>query len=341
MIKEYQQLDVALNLRLAAIQDRKDNSRQPILDILQQLALDRVALANENELIWRKIKNYTKFQHSIFTASLEFTRNSQAANVGDLSTASFLEDEYRKWCVLFPNGEPSFYFHPFTRTEFNSAITRYTDSLSTRPFSVPATGTLFSWTVHHSPLWRRQDDKIVASSVFTTRVNCGLEYADAIVTSKSLDSRPLLLTPPKWRNDQRPYVTTLVLQKFDNNSSVMVCNIPGDIHLRYFQLAQRQETVDEESGHRSVEFRAVMADSEANARNRAAEGPMSNVHWSFEGGHSLKLTYVDQGTIDIEYHHWAVIDSELHARHLYIQWAQYVTTFGYDIGTETKLIRCR
>ncbi|OWZ21610.1 hypothetical protein PHMEG_0003802 [Phytophthora megakarya] len=121
----------------------------------------------------------------------------------------------------------------------------------------------------------------------------------------------------------------------------MVCSVPGDMHLRFYLLAQRRELADEESGARSVQFRAVMADSEANARNRAAESSTSRIHWAFEGGHSLKLTDVKQETIDIEYHHWAVCENELHARHLYVQWARYVTTFGCVIGAATNLIKSR
>ncbi|OWZ00397.1 hypothetical protein PHMEG_00028414, partial [Phytophthora megakarya] len=121
---------------------------------------------------------------------------------------------------------------------------------------------------------------------------------------------------------------------------VMVCSIPGDNHLRFFQLARRQVMLDEASGNRAVQFSVVAADSKANTRNRAAEESASNIEWIHEGGHSIKFTEVDQGTVDIEYNHWAICESELHAQHLYIRWAHYVTTCFWSQRILTpKLIR--
>ncbi|KAG7376699.1 hypothetical protein PHYPSEUDO_012876 [Phytophthora pseudosyringae] len=30
-----------------------------------------------------------------------------------------------RWCVQFPNGEPSFYFHPFTKKEYDNVFNHY------------------------------------------------------------------------------------------------------------------------------------------------------------------------------------------------------------------------
>ncbi|KAJ8554762.1 hypothetical protein ON010_g9721 [Phytophthora cinnamomi] len=230
------------------------------------------------------------------------------------------------WCVFFPRGEPSFFFHTFTREEVDAAIRRYEDALEANP-PRGASRLLLSWSVHYAPPLRRtQDNAVIAQAKFTTRIRCSLDRIDAVMTSSNIDKWPLLTMPPNWKIAQRFSVSTEVLQEINRDDCmyVMVCNIPGERHTRFFQLTTRQVAVDT-ALKRSVRFIVVAADSPANSRSRAAAKDPS-VRWVVEGGHSIKFTEVDKSTIEIEYDHWAICEGELHARHLYVNWAHYVTT---------------
>ncbi|RLN54944.1 hypothetical protein BBJ29_007541 [Phytophthora kernoviae] len=55
---------------------------------------------------------------------------------------------------------------------------------------------------------------------------------------------------------------------------------------------------------------------------RADEQPQQDVEWASEGGSYLEITEVNETTIDVSYDHWAGCQDELHAHHLFIQWAQ-------------------
>ncbi|KAF4040286.1 hypothetical protein GN244_ATG07479 [Phytophthora infestans] len=58
-------------------------------------------------------------------------------------------------------------------------------------------------------------------------------------------------------------------------------------------------------------------------RIRAAEEPQPGVKWIDEGGARMKFLEVDDNTIDVNCDTWASCEDELHARHLFIRWAQF------------------
>ncbi|GMF16675.1 unnamed protein product [Phytophthora lilii] len=93
-------------------------------------------------------------------------------------------------------------------------------------------------------------------------------------------------------------VSIQVLHSFDMDSHVMVCNIPGQVHNRYFQLGCRRVHVAED-GKRSFSSRIALTDSKANARSRAAEGQQPNVKWAGKGGAHMKFTEVDTTTVQV------------------------------------------
>ncbi|GMF37100.1 unnamed protein product [Phytophthora lilii] len=144
------------------------------------------------------------------------------------------------------------------------------------------------------------------------------------------DDEPILPT-----NDQSGWcgsaalggASTVVLQEFDENSSVLVRNVNGTVNLRYVCFAHRSRWT-EEMGKRVISYAMVISDSEANKPSRSTESNESEVHWRTEGGVHLMLTEVDDNNIDVVYNHWGECDSGLHAQYLFVQWAHYASRLG-------------
>ncbi|KAL4106515.1 hypothetical protein PRIC1_004566 [Phytophthora ramorum] len=225
--------------------------------------------------------------------------------------------------VHFVNGEPSFYFHPFTRSEYDAVLKRCDKTLAFEPPQIEVAGALFGWTVHHAPLTRRADDSIVAHARFTRRVHCSLDDADKMLHTLDIDAWPLVFTPPTWESHQREQTCCQILQEFDTDAYVLVRDILGPLHFRYINLARRSLTKEQPDGRRMATYATVITDSEANARCRAAEQAELYIHWVQEGGTYIKFTEIDENTVDVSYDHWSSCHDELHARHLFVGWAQF------------------
>ncbi|GMF65394.1 unnamed protein product [Phytophthora lilii] len=67
----------------------------------------------------------------------------------------------------------------------------------------------------------------------------------------------------------------------------------------------------------------TIADSAANARNREAEGPQSDVQWILEGGMYMTAVEVDDTAIDVVFDQWAECLSEKYGCELYIDWIRF------------------
>ncbi|ETN01592.1 hypothetical protein PPTG_17050 [Phytophthora nicotianae INRA-310] len=169
------------------------------------------------------------------------------------------------WQVCFPSEEPSFYFHPFTRAEFEDILQLCDETLAADPPHIEVAGSLLGWTVHRASLTRRvEDGSIISHTRFTMRVACSLEELDSVIVSSSLDSWPLIWTPPSWGYKERKQVCCQVLQEFETDAYVLVHDIPGPIRSRYISLARRLPRQD--SGKRSITYVMVIADSEAKSK---------------------------------------------------------------------------
>ncbi|OWY95786.1 hypothetical protein PHMEG_00034125 [Phytophthora megakarya] len=298
---------------------------------VRRLTLESEELRQENAKLHHKIQKHVRFwslssQALVTIASFSDEDPSRQTLEDARKNCPWLGHPDKGWRVHFPNGEPSFFFQPFTKSEFDAAIKHYHELTAEWEPRLSTAGQLFGWTMSHTPITRRPDNSFVTCARFTTRICCSLDDLDRLLTTSGIDEWPLLVTPPIWRTDQRTSVNTQVLQEIDLNSHVMVCNIPGKIHKRFFQLTKRQVTVDEVSGKRSIYFVATAADSKSNTQCRDAEELHREVQWILEGGHSIMFTEVNPKTVDIVYDHWAVCESELHGRHLFIRWAHYVTS---------------
>lgn len=228
----------------------------------------------------------------------------------------------------FPNGEPSFYFHPFTLSEHQGAVASCEYQAAQGSQNMPVTGQLFGWTVHRAPLSRTTGDASLHGRIrLTARVACSLAVADEVIAGRDLNSWPLVFTPQNWSLAQRSNVSTQVLQSFDRDSHVMMFSIPGPVHTRYFLLAQRREEV-EFNGKRSFTLILTISDSWRNAKSRAAEESQPYVQWIREGSAWAKFSEVDQTMIDVTCDICAQFDSELHAQQVFTRWIEFVCVWS-------------
>ncbi|OWZ23702.1 hypothetical protein PHMEG_0001387 [Phytophthora megakarya] len=322
-----QQLNAFASQRATA--DEPLNEEERVRLAVRRLALEGDNLRQENAKLRHKLQKHARFWSMSSQAFVTIAYYSD-----EIPMRQTLDDARKKnprlphpdegWRVHFPNGEPSFYFQPFTRSEFDAAIKHYHELAAEWEPTLSAAGQLFGWAVSLAPVSRRPGNSFVTCARFTTRVCCALDAADRVLVTSDINKWRLVVTPPGYRADQRASVNTQVLQEFDKDAQVMVFNIPGKTHTRFFHVHQRQVTVNEASGQRAVVFTAMAADSKANARCRDAEELQHNVRWIREGGHTVKFTEVNHNTIEIVCEHWAVCESELQARHLYIRWAHAI-----------------
>ncbi|KAG7397087.1 hypothetical protein PHYBOEH_001301 [Phytophthora boehmeriae] len=241
------------------------------------------------------------------------------------------------WRVHFSNGAPSFYFDPFTRDDIDAMVMNCLETnVANPPYVMPA-GTLFDWKVSYAPLVRRaQDNELIARAKLTTRAQLSVEDADAMLIHADINSWPFIVTPMDWTPDLRDGVSRQVLQQFNKEAHVMVCDIPGEVRFRYIHTARRSTWVDE-NGKQTVAFVTVITDSDANRRNRAAEQYQNEVHWVCEGGTIVKFTEVDDTSIEVAYDHWASCQSERHAHQLFAQWGEFSSRWSQTVMSMNPL----
>ncbi|KUF88002.1 hypothetical protein AM587_10003760 [Phytophthora nicotianae] len=324
---EQQQLEAEVKKCLATM-NCEDSSSSELCYAVHCLALEWDSLRTENVELMKEIHRQERFQSLVQAQTIgvfaDATKDSDTsfANVYPASKSSLwgpTPHDDDGWRVKFPNGEPTFHFHPFSEAEFNNVMQNCDNQFYSKS---SVAGHLFGWTVYHAPLMRRLDNSLVGRVQLSARICCSFDDADAAVSSSKLHLWPLAFTPPNWSYSQRSGVSIQVLQSFAVDAHVLVCNIPGPVNTRYFQFARRQLQV-EGNGKRSFTSSLVLADSKENVRNRAAEEPHPDVKWVNEGGARIKFTEVDDATIDVHCDTWASCEDELHARNLFIYWAQF------------------
>ncbi|ETM46245.1 hypothetical protein L914_08835 [Phytophthora nicotianae] len=295
-----------------------------------RLAVERDTLRTENIKFQQKIEIFEHFVNQTYEAIQDTSspkkKSSVSLSVRKASqTAPWtmrVDPNDSGWRVHFPNEEPSFYFTPFTREEYVSKFNVCEELMARElPFS-SIKGRLFGWTVRHAPLVRRTaDNSFFAHARFSIRVGWALEDADAFMNAAPVDAIAILYVAPDGSRPQRDFVSMQVLEEFNRDSFLMVCNIPGQKHTRYFQLP-RGVPGTEANGRRSISYQMVIADTEDNKLNRIAEESQHDVQWISEGGICMKFTQVDDTTIDVTSDHWAICESERHAQHYFVLWAE-------------------
>ncbi|KUF81884.1 hypothetical protein AM587_10003271 [Phytophthora nicotianae] len=337
--REQDHLELQVKRFVAALSQsstQKPTNSSELYSALCRLAIEGETLMREKLLLKQEL-----YRHEYFLGIASKTPESVVVvpkekkipqSVLDASKKSrwvaYARCEQYGWCVNFPNEEPSFFFYPFTREEFDGVIKTTLAGLGTDPLVV---GKIFGWNVHPAPLTRNAETgSLVAHVRLTTRVKCSLKDADAMVSSSDVNSWPLLATPAVWTKGEH---VTQVLQQLDMNSLVLVTNIPGKVHFRYLHLVWRRARRDE-NGKREIVYVTAVGDTEANTQAREAQ---ADVQWVHESGFCIRYTEVNESTIDVTYNRWSQCESEDHARKLFIDWFQVLCWWTQHV-TSSKLI---
>ncbi|KAG6612464.1 Phospholipase D [Phytophthora cinnamomi] len=295
MVHERRRLEKELQRRVLEARMITDGvTPESFEEAFQLITIEKAALTRDNLVLQERIAENIKFQNMMHNDVEELMKVpcqdstptiSVVAKANAKSKAPVLQDE-GGWRVFFPNGEPSFHFHPFTREEFDSYV-NHDDVVYAEGFPCTASvGKLFGWRVDYAPLALNHDGIFMAHARFTKRVCCSIDRVDKILPRIDKSLWPKLVIPRSWGHVQTGSFTCQELQNFHKNAHVMVCNIPGEVNLRYFALAQHTRALRPD-GKRMDLYVMTIADSEANARNREAEGSQYNVDGP---GASAKLT---------------------------------------------------
>lgn len=280
---------------------------------LRELVVEKEDLKKQNRALREEI---TRHEH------LQRVAQEGVDGGSEKEEALLPTDGCSGWRVHFENGEPSFYFCPFTRKEFDTSMVHFDAELKSSSKALVSVGTFLGWDVQRLPRTVSLDGKSMARARFSKRIGCSLEEHLRVSVTKQKDLSPVVVTPLGWSLRDRPAISTQVLQQFDQDSLLFLHNIPGDVHLRYlFQLRRTEWKLPD--GRRKLQLSLAVVDSDANRRSREAEGKQDNVEWFTEGGLNVSLTEIDDKSIHVVSDHWVGCHSSLHAEYMLVQWAQF------------------
>ncbi|EGZ18874.1 hypothetical protein PHYSODRAFT_315376 [Phytophthora sojae] len=322
MQQERLRLEKELEHRVLEARMRSDlNPEQSLGDAFRQVTIECAALQRENLALKEAIALQSKFERVLRLEGQEFGAFSSQNSSQDAEETPRHGDE-DGWRVSFPNNEPSFHFSPFSKAEFDGILCHSDIAYGERHPCTATVGKILGWTVDYVPLTRNEaGTSFVAHATFTRRLHCSLDVSEMILPRMEKKLWPVLVAPRSWGRVQTGETSVQVLQNFHQDALVIVCNIPGEVNLRYLALAQhsRERRSD---GKRVDKYIMTIADSTANTRNRA--GARQDVQWILEGGATTVLTEVDESTVDVAYNQWGTCLSEAHGRELYIEWVRFV-----------------
>ncbi|KAG7382062.1 hypothetical protein PHYPSEUDO_005328 [Phytophthora pseudosyringae] len=268
--------------------------------------------------------------------------SSSGASLSSGSTSSssmpHLTSLQRGWRVHFSGGEPSFHFHPFSKEQLDAIRQGYDAKFAVSP-AMEAVGGMFGWEVERAPLVRHPTLPVLISRVrYTRRIHCAGGSARATMDTLDADSWPVLTTPELWERIHGHSVTSKVLQAVDEDTYVIVRNIPErslGVNVRYLNLVSRRRS-QQPNGRRSIKYALVVVTSDTNKRSHDAEPEPEperrHVHWVHEGGAYMTLSQIDNDTLEVVYDHCSGCMNEQHAQfclvdwgHIVIRWEQLVT----------------
>ncbi|KAG3044447.1 hypothetical protein PC122_g24844, partial [Phytophthora cactorum] len=316
MFEERRRLEKQLQRQVLQARVAFDNvTIRSVAEAHRHVTVERAALMSENVALREAIENKVKVRALMEREAQEFLDQIRSE---ESPVREKRDDD--GWRVQFPNGAPSFYFSPFAREEYDCILKNNDVVYAERHPCTATVGKILGWTVDYAPLVRNEaGTSLVAHARFTRRLRCSLDNTDRILPRLDKNVWPVLVTPRSWGCAQADSICYQPLQSFDENALVMVGNIPGEVHLRYLVLA-RHTREKRSDGKRVDKYILTIGDSEANLRNRQAEGEQENVRWVLEGGTYMTITEVDESTVDVVFDQWAECLSEVHGRELYIDW---------------------
>ncbi|KAG7397079.1 hypothetical protein PHYBOEH_001293 [Phytophthora boehmeriae] len=322
---ERQRLERELQLRLASVRtssasvhrEFKSKSQQ----IFHQVTVETAALKSENLALQEALAQNAKFEELAQQQlqAKDYKHESHYVPPVELEKTASKHQDVLGWRVFFPNDEPSFHFYPFSKAEFENIQKHNGERLKTKNPCVATVGKLFGWTVDYAPL-SQGGSSLVAHARFSRHMHCSLDHIARILPSMDKDTWPVAVAPRSCGRAQSGKVCVQTLQSFETHAHVLVCNIPGDVHLRYIAMARysREEQAD---GKRVDTYAIVLVDADPNTGR--SEDSQTEVQWIKKGGTFCTFTEVDETSTDVVYHHWAGCLNESLGRELYIDWIRF------------------
>ncbi|GMF65389.1 unnamed protein product [Phytophthora lilii] len=281
MNHERLRLEKELQLRLVEARAKSDFVvKQSGLNAFRHAMMQSAALKSENLKLQEAIEEHYKFQTWVKREGHDVAPHIFSVEViPGYEKVKSQNHGNGRWRVFFPNGEPSFYFNPFSRKEFDDNLHRSDVEFAERHACSARIGKILGWTVDYSP--RSRDvtgTAFIAHARFSRRIRCALDECEKILLHLDKNLWPVLVAPRSWGRLRVCDICCQVLQSFDETTFVLACNIPGDVNLRYFALTQhtREKKPD---GKRVDKYTMTIGDSESNSLEREAEGRQEDVKW--------------------------------------------------------------
>ncbi|KAE8975584.1 hypothetical protein PR003_g26408 [Phytophthora rubi] len=319
-----------LMTRKGAAASNCTKTHQPLTLRLHQFAVEIEALRKEKLELRKQLALHTSFHKVLLSTS-----TNQPDEGGSILPTN---DAAPDWRVYFPGGEPSFHFYPFTRSDFDAVVDSCATELTYKYSATNRAGDFIGWNVHHAVVPSKLDSSfLLARARFTKRVHCSLPAAFEAMNHEEINSWPLIVMQMNWSGVSSSGASTVLLQQFDDNTFVLVHNVRSDFNLRYLCVVHRSRWT-ERDGKRAVTYAMVIADSEANKRSRLAEMNDDEVKWVEEGGAHLTFIEAEDNTIDVVYEHWGSCEDALHARYLFVQWANYALRWEQMVLSSKLLV---
>ncbi|ETP02030.1 hypothetical protein F441_20810 [Phytophthora nicotianae CJ01A1] len=337
MNEEYRRLEQKLEQRLAALHRNKKCDGNGGIDSvqlqMQQLVLEHESLREEHVKLQQELARFQKLALMIQSARNSVLNDNNVTNSTEMHSEVTVRCIESKWQpvqqqsgfrVHFPQASPSFFFHPFTREEFDD-ILRCHDKNTARNSSYLAwAGVYLGWKVYHGALTPGKDF-LIAHVRCSKRIHCSIDsMMDRLISQDGSSKWPIM--PTARDIGVRAEINIQTLQKFDEDTYVIVRNYTGGANFRYMCLVQRSE-IELLDGKRKFKFYYVLGDSKANARSRDAElTGQDDVQWVTErGGYSLTLSEVDDSSIDLVFDSLGCFKSEEHALGHFTMFGRIVT----------------
>ncbi|KAE8967936.1 hypothetical protein PF010_g28581 [Phytophthora fragariae] len=250
-------------------------------DAYHQSLVECAALTSENTALREALERQTSIKARLQRETDEFLEQLRPVD-SPLLPPTLSSHNKAARCVQLPKNESSFYFTPFTKVEYDAILSR--NEFADSPPCTATIGKILGWTVHYSPLTpTAPGGSLTARARFTRRLRCSLNESWGILPRLGKKLWPVLVTPRSWGLTQTGDTFCQVLQDFSQNGHVMVCNLPGEVSLRYLVLARHRRQTRSD-GKREDTYTMTIGDSQANTRNRDVEGSSDDIQWVLEGG---------------------------------------------------------
>eukprot|EP00644_Phytophthora_capsici_P009021 jgi/Phyca11/14184/fgenesh1_pg.PHYCAscaffold_6_\ len=340
MLQERRQLERKLHQHLIEARVATDGLVPKTIDEAFRLStIELASLKRENLILQETVAQHMKFEallgkdteeilHPV--SEKEFTlkpTTSPTKAKAKLKPTPLQLPSDGGWHVHFPNGEPSFYFSPFTRSHFDEILSNNDVEYAQRHPCTATVGKILGWNVNYAPLAASTSgSSCIAHTRFTKQLKCSLDKAKRVLPHLDKKLWPVLAAQRSWGRVQSGDVHCQVLQSFTKNDHVIAYNIPGPVNLRYIALARSVRGTNAE-GQRVDKYILTIGDSKSNANNRDVED-FQDVQWVLEGGTYMTITEVDAETINIVFDNWAECLNEAHGRELYVDWVRF--PFGLE-----------